>query len=278
MSSVALSTLTRQRLKRGAIYLGGALTLTIILLSNWFYRLNRQMNERLAEGRFAPAVEFYAAPERIRAGFTLPPHHLETFFKRRRFSERGFGKSIEPGEFSVWTGHECRSVLPPLPLDPPPEPASPETTQSNTAVALEPSNAPNALPAGVPAEVGKCVAFANLKPLPNGDGMGDGTGDAIGSEPVQIVVFRADKKTVLATFTGAPPVAAAQVVLEPEMFAQYYGDRPILREVVPLANAPGLWVDAIIDPAQTREALIWALEAASLNPEVREFKTGVLQT
>jgi acetyl-CoA carboxylase carboxyltransferase component len=39
-----------------------------------------------------------------------------------------------------------------------------------------------------------------------------------------------------------------------------------------------LWVDAILDPAHTREALIWALEAAALNPEVREFKTGVLQT
>jgi acetyl-CoA carboxylase carboxyltransferase component len=37
-------------------------------------------------------------------------------------------------------------------------------------------------------------------------------------------------------------------------------------------------VDAIIDPAHTREALAWALEAAALNPEIREFKTGVLQT
>src|ERR1700720_958801 len=39
-----------------------------------------------------------------------------------------------------------------------------------------------------------------------------------------------------------------------------------------------LWVDAIIDPAHTREALIQALEAAALNPDIREFKTGVLQT
>jgi 3-methylcrotonyl-CoA carboxylase beta subunit len=46
----------------------------------------------------------------------------------------------------------------------------------------------------------------------------------------------------------------------------------------PRYAAARLWVDAIIDPAETREALIWALEAASLNPEVREFKTGVLQT
>lgn len=46
----------------------------------------------------------------------------------------------------------------------------------------------------------------------------------------------------------------------------------------PRYAAARLWVDAIIDPAETRDALIWALEAAALNPEIREFKTGVLQT
>jgi len=46
----------------------------------------------------------------------------------------------------------------------------------------------------------------------------------------------------------------------------------------PCYAAARLWVDAIIDPAQTREALVTALEAAALNPEIREFKTGVLQT
>jgi 3-methylcrotonyl-CoA carboxylase beta subunit len=46
----------------------------------------------------------------------------------------------------------------------------------------------------------------------------------------------------------------------------------------PRYAAARLWVDAILDPAHTREALIWSLEAAALNPEVREFKTGVLQT
>jgi 3-methylcrotonyl-CoA carboxylase beta subunit len=46
----------------------------------------------------------------------------------------------------------------------------------------------------------------------------------------------------------------------------------------PQYAAARLWVDAIIDPAHTRDALIWALEAAALNPEIREFRTGVLQT
>ncbi len=50
------------------------------------------------------------------------------------------------------------------------------------------------------------------------------------------------------------------------------------RQTDPRYAAARLWVDAIIDPAQTRGALIWALEAAALNPEVREFRTGVLQT
>ncbi|HEV2615366.1 MAG TPA: acyl-CoA carboxylase subunit beta [Candidatus Acidoferrales bacterium] len=46
----------------------------------------------------------------------------------------------------------------------------------------------------------------------------------------------------------------------------------------PRYAAARLWVDAIIDPAHTRDAIIEALEAASLNPVIAEFKTGVLQT
>jgi len=46
----------------------------------------------------------------------------------------------------------------------------------------------------------------------------------------------------------------------------------------PRYGAARLWLDKIIDPLQTREAITMALEAAALNPEVREFKVGVLQT
>jgi acetyl-CoA carboxylase carboxyltransferase component len=41
--------------------------------------------------------------------------------------------------------------------------------------------------------------------------------------------------------------------------------------------AARLWIDRIVQPDETREALITALEAASCNPEIPEFKTGVLQ-
>jgi 3-methylcrotonyl-CoA carboxylase beta subunit len=42
--------------------------------------------------------------------------------------------------------------------------------------------------------------------------------------------------------------------------------------------AARLWVDAIIDPAKTRDVLLTALQAAALNPEVAKFNPGVIQT
>ena len=46
----------------------------------------------------------------------------------------------------------------------------------------------------------------------------------------------------------------------------------------PRYGAARLWIDKIIDPIDTRNAITLALEAASLNPDVAEFKVGVLQT
>jgi acetyl-CoA carboxylase carboxyltransferase component len=46
----------------------------------------------------------------------------------------------------------------------------------------------------------------------------------------------------------------------------------------PRYGAARLWIDKIIDPMETRDAITTALEAAALNPEVPEFKVGVLQT
>jgi len=46
----------------------------------------------------------------------------------------------------------------------------------------------------------------------------------------------------------------------------------------PRYGAARLWIDAIIDPARTRDVLISALEACALNPDVPRFNPGVLQT
>jgi acetyl-CoA carboxylase carboxyltransferase component len=46
----------------------------------------------------------------------------------------------------------------------------------------------------------------------------------------------------------------------------------------PRYGAARLWIDAIIDPAKTREVLMTAMEACALNPDISKFNPGVLQT
>ena len=46
----------------------------------------------------------------------------------------------------------------------------------------------------------------------------------------------------------------------------------------PRYGAARLWIDKIIDPAQTRAILIRSLELAALNPEIPKFNVGLLQT
>src|ERR1041384_4805222 len=50
------------------------------------------------------------------------------------------------------------------------------------------------------------------------------------------------------------------------------------KQTDPRYGAARLWIDRIIDPIDTRDAITRALEAAALNPEVAEFSVGVLQT
>lgn len=46
----------------------------------------------------------------------------------------------------------------------------------------------------------------------------------------------------------------------------------------PRYGAARLWIDKIIDPAETRSVLVRSLELASLNPEIQKFNAGLLQT
>ena len=64
-------------------------------------------------------------------------------------------------------------------------------------------------------------------------------------------------------------------------------DRAAIREEIqasydaqadPRYGAARLWIDAIVDPADTRSALITALASCALNPEIPLFHPGILQT
>ncbi len=46
----------------------------------------------------------------------------------------------------------------------------------------------------------------------------------------------------------------------------------------PYYAASRLWIDAIIDPKDTRKWISMGIEAANKNPEIMEYKTGIIQT
>ncbi len=48
--------------------------------------------------------------------------------------------------------------------------------------------------------------------------------------------------------------------------------------MAPAYGAARLWLDAIIEPEETREALIQAIAMSANNPDLPEYRTGVLQT
>ena len=50
------------------------------------------------------------------------------------------------------------------------------------------------------------------------------------------------------------------------------------QQMDPRYGAARLWIDRIIDPTETREAITWALRAARHNPDVPKFNIGILQT
>jgi 3-methylcrotonyl-CoA carboxylase beta subunit len=61
-----------------------------------------------------------------------------------------------------------------------------------------------------------------------------------------------------------------------ELLARIQAD--YTRAMDPRYAAARLWVDGIVDPARTREVISASLAAAACNPELPEFRTGVLQT
>ena len=63
---------------------------------------------------------------------------------------------------------------------------------------------------------------------------------------------------------------------EQEIFSEI--NKKYEAQTKPYYAASRLWLDAIIDPAETRNWISMGIEAADNNPEKKEYKTGVIQT
>ena len=87
------------------------MTLAIICLGVWIYRLDSNIRQRFAEKRFAPPIEFYSAPESVRVGQRFASNYFTSFFNRRNYRKRDFQEPIRDGDFSLWSAAECGSLI-----------------------------------------------------------------------------------------------------------------------------------------------------------------------
>ena len=80
-----------------------------------------------------------------------------------------------------------------------------------------------------------------------------------------------NKKNYLIKFSGKEVSADEQQKLLDEIQSKYE------KQTTSYYAAARLWVDAIIDPADTRKLISEAISAANNNANTEEFKTGVFQ-
>lgn len=171
-------------------------SIAFVVFVVWVIRLDRNIQARFAEKRFAPPVEFYSAPETVRPGMTFAPQFFESYFARRNYRRRAFGQPIQPGDYSIWTAEECLTLV---------TPPDPESTLS------------------------RCIAFRNqTETIATQENSED---------DVKIIALDISNR-VAAIFSAPSFQTVSRAALEPELFAQYYGDKPILRRIVNLGDVP----------------------------------------
>ncbi len=84
-------------------------------------------------------------------------------------------------------------------------------------------------------------------------------------------------KTMLQIQVGAMKAKGQAVTPEQEKEILTKISANYTRQTTPFYAASRLWVDAIIDPKETRKLISEGIAAANNNPDISEFKTGVFQ-
>ncbi len=226
------------------IALAAAVTLGVVALGIWVYSLDQEVGRRFAEKRFAPPLEFYSAPETIAPGDRFPAADLEQLFVRKSYTKRTSQQSMSPGDYSSWTGDECRSTL--GLTSQPTDPSLDQSLQQNKGTTYGAES------------IARCVVFVNR-------GSTDGRGEivAVAQDGIVIGIYDRDTRQTLPNAT-----------VEPEMFAQYYGDTPVLRNIVSISSGevPPLCLNALI---AVEDAHFYEHSAISFTGLLRAFITNL---
>lgn len=224
-----------RKLKISLIATASVVTLAIIALVVWIVNLDRDISRRFAAKRFAPPIEFYSASESVRPGAKYPASVLEALFARKSYVKRQFSQSMSPGDYALWTGDECRGYL-----------GGAVAPQATPEPVLDQAlaNQPNATPALGAESISRCLVFVNRGRPP---AAGQPATSIAAPDHGQIVALTPDG-VVVGVYDKDLRQAMPSATIEPELFAQYYGDKPVLRNVVTFASGevPPLCLNALL--------------------------------
>lgn len=196
--------------KRGFIVLLSVASLTLVAIfvsiTVWLFRLNNEVVERLQGRRFLPPTEFYSAPEKFFRNQRLNPKQIENALLRV-----GYTESSTPGP------------------------------QASTLGAAQFTRIP----------VEECQSYVR-------DGLGDITQSCLvfrskpkldPQAPVSSVLVAVGPDEVIldiARLESEGPQSLDTLELEPELFAQFYGEKPLMRTIVQLGDTPPQCLNAIL--------------------------------
>lgn len=98
-------------LKHLAIFSCATLVIISIVVGNWIFDLNAQIDNQLEKKRFSPPLEFYSAPLKYFKGMKATPTEIVDALEVARFRKRDSTQALAENDYSVWPKELCEERL-----------------------------------------------------------------------------------------------------------------------------------------------------------------------
>ncbi len=179
-----------------------------VAVAIWAWRLDIEMKKRIAHGWFRPPVNLYARGEVLFTHEIISASTVRKSLLQRHYRERFGSESLYPKDFIMLNHDQCAKILN-------------DDFMSGLDACVEFREGDDTIK---PSEAGTPVLIAfshgEAPSAPIQGQQGDGSW------------------TISHIFGGEPFTEVKSVQLEPELFAQFYNGKPILRQIIDMGDVP----------------------------------------
>lgn len=200
--------------------------LFLLALTTWVYQLNSQIKESLANKRFLPPTTFYSAPVFYQQKDLLTPESVLQDFEKRQYRPRDSQQTLQAGDYFYSNNKEtCLQFFNNHPLD--------SGNSSNFAWNTAETNFDIAQ---IMETSQACLIFRKktVQEIPTTSNNND--------EPEQALFF--SQNEIQSIWQNRLPTTRAY--LEPQIFAQFLENQPIMQTYTTLGNTPTQCLNAVL--------------------------------